>query len=408
MRAPAILAASGVLFLSVLAVGYAAQRGNEPPSPMGYRDLHPNQQINYQLNRCLTGGRAGDLEEIAPRIVTLEDWKRELMALGQNAMDEGRTHNAAYYYRYSSFFTAPDDPDRVRMYRVFVKLIGEEYAHSGLMRFRVPYGDSFLPALRMTPPAARGTIVMTSGFDTYLEEYIPRMEYFSARGYDVIVFNGPGQGEAMIEYGLSMTHEWEKPVGAVLDYFRLEDVTLVGVSLGGYLALRAAAFDARVKRVVAFNVMYDFYDCFRAKMPAAVSAFLDAALFLRMDFLVNTFLVQFKIKRDLLVDWFFKQGMMVTGTANPAAYLREIKKYSLKGCSDRITQDALILAGSEDHYVPLEQLYRQMEALTNARSVTGRVFTRAEGAHNHGQYGNPELALATIANWIELVGGRAR
>jgi len=44
--------------------------------------------------------------------------------------------------------------------------------------------------------------------------------------------------------------------------------------------------------------------------------------------------------------------------------------------------------------------------LKNARSVTGRIFTRAEGAQNHGQYGNHELALATIINWIDFFTGR--
>ena len=34
--------------------------------------------------------------------------------------------------------------------------------------------------------------------------------------------------------GLKMTHEWEKPVAAVLDFFELEGITLIGVSLGGY------------------------------------------------------------------------------------------------------------------------------------------------------------------------------
>jgi pimeloyl-ACP methyl ester carboxylesterase len=231
------------------------------------------------------------------------------------------------------------------------------------------------------------------------------MEYFAAGGYDVIVFNGPGQGEAMIRGGMSMTHEWEKPVGAVLDYFRLENVNLVGVSLGGYLALRAAAFDARIKRVVAFNVMYDFYDCFRGNMPRLASGIIDAALALRMDFLVNI-LLHFKMEGDMLTKWFFRQGMMVTDTGSPAAFLREIKKYTLRECSAAITQDVLLLAGSEDHYVPLAQLGQQMDALKSARSVTGRIFTRAEGAQNHGQYGNHELALATIKDWIDFMGAR--
>lgn len=54
------------------------------------------------------------------------------------------------------------------------------------------------------------------------------------------------------------------------------------------------------------------------------------------------------------------------------------------------------MAGAEDHYVPLGQLGAQIQTLTNARSVTARVFTRAESAQNHCQIGNLGLALRVI------------
>lgn len=400
MRTLAILALAGATLLCAAVPAPAAAQSAQPSSPIGYQSLHPDQQINYQLNRCLTGGRLGDLRAIAPKIHGFADWKRELTGIAKTALDEGRIHNAAYYYRYSCFFCLPDDPDKLETYRIFVRLIGQEYEHSSLQRFAIPYGEAFLPALRMTPPSPKGTIVLSSGFDTYLEEYIPRVEYFAAHGYDVIVFNGPGQGDVLLNQKIPMTPRWEEPVAAVLDYFHLDDVTLVGVSLGGYLAMRAAAFDARIHRVVAFNVMYDFYGCFRSKVPALVGVLVDAALYARMDPLVNA-AARVRMSRDLLSDWFLRQGMTVTGTDSPAAFLREMKRYSTEADSDKVTQDVLILAGAQDHYVPLEQLYRQMDALKNARSITGRIFTTQEHAQNHGQYGNPELALATIVNWIE-------
>ena len=58
-----------------------------------------------------------------------------------------------------------------------------------------------------------------------------------------------------------MTHEWKKPVAAVLDHFRLQDVSLIGLSMGGYFAIRGAAFEPRVQRVVAYNVFFDAFDC---------------------------------------------------------------------------------------------------------------------------------------------------
>ena len=62
--------------------------------------------------------------------------------------------------------------------------------------------------------------------------------YFSNLGYEVIMFEGPGQGATLKKYNLPLTHEWEKPAKAILDYFNLEDVTLIGISMGGWLCLR--------------------------------------------------------------------------------------------------------------------------------------------------------------------------
>ena len=56
------------------------------------------------------------------------------------------------------------------------------------------------------------------------------------------------------------THEWERPVKAILDYFRLDDVTIIGASLGGMLAPRAAAFEKRIQRVIAWSIFPNFRD----------------------------------------------------------------------------------------------------------------------------------------------------
>jgi hypothetical protein len=76
--------------------------------------------------------------------------------------------------------------------------------------------------------------------------------------------------------------------------------------------------------------------------------------------------------------------------------------FTTKDISKLITQDVLLLAGSEDHYVPTSQFFAQMKALINARSVTGRIFTRMDNAQNHCQVGNVRLALDVIIDWIEL------
>ena len=69
--------------------------------------------------------------------------------------------------------------------------------------------------------------------------------------------------------------------------------------------------------------------------------------------------------------------------------------------SDMVKQDVLILTGSEDHLVPFKMHDKQVKALTNAKSVTSRIFTKEEQAQNHCQIGNLGLALDVMREWIE-------
>jgi hypothetical protein len=66
------------------------------------------------------------------------------------------------------------------------------------------------------------------------------------------------------------------------------------------------------------------------------------------------------------------------------------------------TNRVLLLAGVDDHYVPLKQLRRQAARLVRARSVTTRTFTAAEQASNHCQVGNIGAAVRVIQAWLEL------
>ncbi len=91
------------------------------------------------------------------------------------------------------------------------------------------------------------------------------MCFFAGLGFEVIGFEGPGQGAALRRHGLPLTYEWEKPAGAVLDHFGIRKCTLAGMSMGGWFALRAAALEPRVERVIASGHAMDYMRC----MPSA-------------------------------------------------------------------------------------------------------------------------------------------
>jgi hypothetical protein len=107
------------------------------------------------------------------------------------------------------------------------------------------------------------------------------------------------------------------------------------------------------------------------------------------------------VTRKPVSEWGSQQGMHVTGSATPYDFLRSTTAMCTRKISDRIRADVLLLAGADDHYVPLSQLVRQAGNLTNARSVTTRAFTAAERASNHCQLGNIGAVSRLIDTWLD-------
>ena len=211
----------------------------------------------------------------------------------------------------------------------------------------------------------------------------------------MILFEGPGQGAALIKYGLPLTYQWEKPVKSVLDYFSLNDVTLLGISMGGWLCFRTAAHEPRIQRVIALSIAFDYL-----QIPSLPIRLLVKVL-LRSRRLMN-YLARLKMSASYQERWGINNLMYITKTKTPmdaTDVLLQFNEHNLH--SEFVKQDVLILTGAEDHFIPLKMHYKQVNALRNAKSVTARIFTKEDQAQNHCQIGNMGLALTVMLKWIE-------
>jgi pimeloyl-ACP methyl ester carboxylesterase len=197
-----------------------------------------------------------------------------------------------------------------------------------------------------------------------------------------------------------MTHTWEKPVKAVFDYFNINDATLIGLSLGGYFAVRAAAYEKRIKRVVAWNAVYDFFECVFGRNGILRYMLINVCVSLGLKRIINS-LAKKQMQKDQMMKWIYEHLMFTFGAENPFDYMKKLKQYKCKkDISSLVLQDVLLLAGTHDHIIPFRMYGRQLKALINAKSVEGRVFTAGEHGAEHCQIGNITLASDYIAEWI--------
>ena len=382
----------------------------------GVYQLNDEANFNYQLNRVINwdGGELSDVQKVACSIHDSADWKRELIGLGDTAMKEGRTGNAIAYYRMSEFFMYDGDPDKKKYYEKATELFYEYYAdffegdHPRIERADVPFENVKLPVMHVVPEGeSKGTILIHGGNDSYFEEFLFTVLYLQDKGFEVYMFEGPGQGGVMREQGMHFTHEWEKPVKEILDYFKLEDVTIIGISLGGYLAPRAAAFDKRITKVVAWSVFPCFQDILVSMQPANVQKAFHILMKLHARPLLNLVFGK-KAKKSPIIDWGIKHGCYAYEAKDAYSYAKKLKLYDLAPVADKITQDMLILGANGDHFIDYTLIGREINMLKNVRSLTFRLFTDKEDAQNHCNVGNGQLTIDVICEWIEQMDRKNR
>ncbi len=373
--------------------------------PVGYYDdIHPNPSLNYEMNRFSTGepDMLEEMRSASSRIHDLTDYTREFVTLGEAALQRGENLKGAYFLRSAEFFMFDNDPRKQPARRQYIQLVREHFGITGNDHFNVPYETGALSAYRLTPAEPKGTIVIFGGFDTYIEDWFATQRYFAGCGYDVVIFDGPGQGTTLEDHHIPLTHEWHKPVGALLDFFKLDSVTLWGISMGGALVFRAAAYEPRVHRVIADDICSDYYEVTLKSTKPLVQAELSAALKIGADRAVDAALGR-AMKENPFIDWGVHQGMLVTGSKTPSEYLGKLPPIRTGDVSPLIKQDVLVMGGAEDFCIPLHQFYDQIRMLTDARSLTARLFTREEQGHQHCQIGNLGLQHRVIRDWLEIM-----
>lgn len=365
-----------------------------------FHAFHKDANINYQLNRFLIPGLEDVFARIGRHTENYDDWKEQFLTEASSFEKEGNPGHAMGLYRAAEFFMNPADPDRMGSIEKFLELFHQSEKGKNIQQISVPYGNSSLHGFRLTPTViSKGTILIHGGFDSYVEEFYTLGELMCENGYDVVMFDGPGQGSTLMFGKVPMTHEWEKPITAVLDYLGADNVTLIGISLGGYLAIRAAALEKRIQRVIAYDVMLDFFACITSRRGRAIELFIRGLVRLKRSSILNA-AARVLMKKDQYAQWGITQGMHVMGCKTPYEFFVKLKAHNGYATSGLVTGDVLAMAGAEDHFVPLAQFFEQLKLLISARSVTGRIFTGREQAQSHCQVGNLGVAALHMLGWI--------
>jgi dienelactone hydrolase len=152
---------------------------------------------------------------------------------------------------------------------------------------RIPYGKTWLPGYFLKPdtrPVRRPAIILNNGEDAqHVALYANGAADALARGYNALLFYGPGQGEMLFERQIPFRYDWENVITPVVDYLRSRPevdpgrIVLNGSSLGGELVIRAAAFEHRLAAVVADPGFLSLWLTWQTQFPPIAELFASGA-----------------------------------------------------------------------------------------------------------------------------------
>lgn len=373
-----------------------------------------NRQFDLQLNRYLGPilDRPGMDPLTTSTLARIRSTSQITQFAGRMAARfdaEGDAAAAWRLYCLAAFYLPEHDQRKRHFIDAASRNFDASHTHLAMRRHTVPYKDGSLTAIhwqadpddRARFPDAPSTLVMMNGFDGYAEEIISFALHFPTRPFDIIAFDGPGQGHTALA-GMPLEPQWERPTEAVLDYFGIDNAAALGVSFGGYLVTRAAAHSPRITHVIAFDMMYRLLDGLTAPLPRSLRPIADAVVGNpRPERLIDAGLGMIsRLSADL--SWKLQQAQHLTGLDRPSQVLRAFGDYTMEPFEGRITQPCLVLAGDADQYVPFERLGDVRRALRNAESLEVRAFRYAQNPDmaQHCQIGDLDRAFAIMGDWL--------
>lgn len=397
-------------------------------SPLNWYDhlFFQSKSFTFEFIRALGYAYSGgaDVGETIATARKIEDrninsWYQQWLAtanrinaLGGQLQQSGDTvgareayFRASNYYRAAGFYmdSLNDRSKSIATYQqsktAFLKAIASiPYIHA----VKIPYEKTTLPGyfIQSTQKNAPLLIVMT-GFDGTGEElYFEVGVAAHARNYNCLIFEGPGQGEVLRQQHLYFRYDWEKVVTPVVNFaehlpdINKNKIALMGISMGGYLAPRAAAFEPRIHALIANGATYDYSASIYHDLPQQLLTLVtkDPSAF--------NHVIASLMKKNIELQWFFENGMWTFHVKTPAELMQVIKPYTLKGVAHKITCPTLIVDSEGDMFSKSQakQLYDHLHSPKKYL-----VFTRKEAAQAHVQVAAIAVSNALIFHWLDQV-----
>ncbi|MEZ5752761.1 MAG: prolyl oligopeptidase family serine peptidase [Paracoccaceae bacterium] len=362
------------------------------------------------------GGRLGEIEAMCAPLkeaaLTPEDggtlafrevWAKgadTLIELAAEDLERGRALSAstklmraANYLITAERLQAHGSEGRLALYRRHLSTFYQALAmgDTGAYRVTIPYEGKHLSGIFVPAQGVAGkqpALVQVNGFDSTKEmrfmAQLPGM--LARRGIASLVLDQPGTGEALRLQGLTARHDSEHWATPVYDWLAARAdvdparIGMEGVSLGGYYAPRAVAFEPRFACGVSWGANHDWRDVQKRRLER---------------------------EGNFPVPHYWSHACWVFGASDTEDFMKKAENMQLDGVLDRIRVPFLVTHGKHDSQIPLKWAHRTYEQLVNSPRRELVIFDERTGGVQHSGIDNSGPVLDCISDFVaECLGGR--
>jgi|SRR5579862_1069230 len=373
------------------------------------------------------GAEYGECWSTANRIKAhdVESWHREWKAtairienIAKAALDKNHkvTAHEAYlrasmYYRCSGQFFI-GNPKETRTLTAFQNT---ERCFQEAMKLatdvkcefvKIPYEGKSLPAYFITPAHSQRsgqTIIVNGGYDSVKEECY----FFSGaaavrRGFNVLLFDGPGQGLPLLQDNLLTTPEWENVITPVVDYlYTRQDVdkskiAALGISLGGYQIPRAVTKEKRISAIIVDPAQINIGMKARTRLPLPASwkaSFPKGTPSIAV-YIISTLLG--RMASDPSGGWTLRRNMHVHGLKNLVDMFDEMDRFKL---DPKLVTCPVFVAFAEKDFIASEA--KKFYDTCGSEKKVFVQYREVDGSHEHCEAGNRSSFNGDWLDWLE-------
>lgn len=254
----------------------------------------------------------------------------------------------------------------------------------------------------------RPTLILGNGYDGSQEElYHFFVQSALERGWNAITYEGPGQPSVRRDQGLGFITEWEKAVTPVVDFLeergetKMSHVVLFGLSLGGFFATRAAAFESRITAVVAIDGVYDVGEAFLGHVDEKLRELFRSGDKETVDAAIYAVLADENTPSPLR--WGIGQGLWSFKQRSPFDFLTKAEEMTMEGIMDKVQVPVLIGWASNEQF-----FMGQPEKVAEALGDRGTLVKFYEDAGEHCQMGASVKLNRVMYEWFDRILGEGK